>query len=555
MKNLIQRILVINALMILGLTTVWGQIPSPVMRYKLDYDFCSNEYVAKVVPTVSLTDQIINASSQFTIVLPGNEVGNITTTNSGTATWSSGNFQVLFYPMAVPPATYRFWIPLGSLLINLPANVEYELFRFRYGSGTCLPGLRLYINGTDIFDGIFDFNNYFVLNNSSDDFYLDNVSNASPSCSQFDFGDLSALWASPKTTVISPDCNNDGIPDGVGGAVWAGNVVDAEPVQRFSTSTTLANGDNIDGRNDEDGLTAPSIPLTLGYSYDFGVRLNSNLTGKQVFYGLWFDWNSDGNFENDNATGNGPAFLSGSGTASSPVDLVARILTPSVAGSAAGQVMLTSYKTRLIVSDVAVTAGMFGGTFANGEIEDYQAPAIILPVTFGNVSAEAKNCNIYLAFDYLSQQGNKEFRIEYSINGTNWNELALLPNTGNTSTRSFSFVHTTPSAGVNYYRIKQVDVDGHFSYSKTVSSVSTCQGGIKIVSYPNPVHATLTVVLPINMGKAQLRVMDAAGRMVINNTTQASFNNINTQLLASGMYFLEVVNGDKIIYTSKFVKE
>ncbi len=554
MKKLILRIFVINALMLLGLTTVWGQpTPSPIMRYKLDYDFCSNEYVAKVIPTVSLTNQIINTSSQYTIVLPGNEVGNIITTNGGTASWSTGVFQVLYYPIATPPATYRFWYPLGSLPINLPANVEYELFRFRYGSGTCLPGLRLYINGTDVFDGIFDFNNYFVLNNSSDDFYLDNVSNASPSCLQYDFGDLTSLWGSPKAGMISPDCNADGIPDNtILGAVWAGNIIDAETVQKFSSQTTLANGDNVDGLNDEDGLTVPSTPLNLGTSYTFNVRLNSNQTGKQVFYGLWFDWNNDGNFNNDNATGTGPAFYSGNGTTSSPVDLPVVVLTPSAGGNGAGQAN-PNYKIRLIASDVAVTSGMFSGTFNNGEVEDYAAPITILPVTFSNVTAEAKNCNIYLSFDYLTQQNNKEFRIEYSSTGTSWQELALLPNVGNNGSQAYSYVHSTPSAGVNYYRIKQVDFNGIASYSKIASTLSSCGG--KIVSYPNPVHASLTVVLPLNIGKSQLRITDATGKLVISTLTQSSYNNINTQMLSNGLYLLEVLNAEKIVYSTKFVKQ
>ncbi|MCY7423017.1 MAG: T9SS type A sorting domain-containing protein, partial [Chitinophagaceae bacterium] len=356
---------------------------------------------------------------------------------------------------------------------------------------------------------------------------------------------------------ISPDCDNNGIPDGTNGAVWAGNIVDAETIQKFSATTNAANGDDNDNRQDEDGLTPPAIPLNLGYSYTFNVRLNSNQTGKTVYYGLWFDWNSDGNFNNDNATGTGPAFYSGSGVATSPVDIPVLVKAPATAGSGAGQANLASYKTRLIASDVPVTSSMFGGTFANGEIEDYQAAAVILPVTFGNMSAQAKECNVYVSFDILTQLNASHFEIEYSNDrGAKWSQLAAIPASGSSNiSHSYSYIHTRPVPGINLYRIKNVDRDGKFMYSETLSANNTCSGKGGIISYPNPVHATLTVLLPINTGKVQLRITDAAGKLVQNITTQNSLNTINTHLLAGGMYILEVLNANRVVYSSKFIKE
>ena len=549
-------------------------------RFRLVYNPCGANYEVHFVAqnTFALQSGRLNvATSSVGIVLPAiapDVTLTVTPVNGGQ--WADNAQR--YAPAALPGSDIHYVTTTGApvTIASVTAGTDILLFTFIIGTnpGQCFTGVRLFRNwagtatipcsganltmqwpnfaaeGTNTPDpcsgdlGGANFNNAFqsLINNNS---YRGNLTNLGTACTAgFDFGDLTSLWGAPKATVISPDCNADGVPDGTNGAVWAGARVDTEAAQFFTSDGT---GDNSNGSNDEDGITFPTGPIAPGFTYNYNLTLNSNQTSKTVFYGMWFDWNNDGNFNND-VDGNGnPAFYSGSGVTASPVVVPVPVKTPGAPSSA--------FKVRLIVSDVAVTSSAFAATILNGEIEDYQAAATILPVAFGNITAEAKNCNVYLAFDYLSQQNNKEFRVEYSVNGTNWQELATLPNTGNLGSKSYSYVHANPVAGANYYRIKQVDVNGSFSYSKTVSTNSTCEGRIRIVSYPNPVHATLTVVLPLNLGKSQLRVMDAAGKMISNITTQNQFNTINTGMLASGLYLLEVVNGNKIVYSTKFVKE
>ncbi|MES2772771.1 MAG: T9SS type A sorting domain-containing protein [Bacteroidota bacterium] len=195
----------------------------------------------------------------------------------------------------------------------------------------------------------------------------------------------------------------------------------------------------------------------------------------------------------------------------------------------------------------------FAGNYDNGGTTCGDAS---LPVTFSELTAMEKNCNVYLSFGYLTQHNNKHFEIEHSVNGiTTWKTIALPGNQGNNGANQYRYVHSSPVTGNNYYRVKQVDTDGRFSYSKTVTVNSHCNGGGNIVSYPNPVHANLSVVLPANMGKSQVRITDANGKLVSSIVTQQSFNVVNTQQLPAGLYLLQVVNSNKVVYTTKFVKE
>jgi len=56
-----------------------------------------------------------------------------------------------------------------------------------------------------------------------------------------------------------------------------------------------ADGDDNTELDDEDGLALPAGPLLRGSSYDFTVNVRGNSTNNK-YYGLWFDWNGDGDF-------------------------------------------------------------------------------------------------------------------------------------------------------------------------------------------------------------------------------------------------------------------
>ncbi len=385
------------------------------------------------------------------------------------------------------------------------------------------------------------------------------VANPLPS----DYGDLLAT-AWPEASATVPSCaftGNEASPfDAVNNpyvVVWAGAGMSSESSTNGGGNHT-ANSDNFD-----DGLMAPDIPLNGGYTYEFTVNVRTNTTAN-AYYRLWFDWNNDGDFSND-VDGNGNAatyagMIISTGTASAPV-----LVKPPF-------VFSSNYKVRLVVSDINnTTEGSIPDFYrnsvgnapspntvismSNGEVEDYNAPAVLLPVTFGAIDAVANKCNVYLSFGYSVQLNNNRFDIEHSVNGTTWKQLSTAGNTGNAGEQQYTYLHTNPAYGNNYYRIKQVDNDGRFSYSKIIMAQSTCAGTERIIMYPNPVYSNLTIILSAISGKAALRITDATGKLIMNIPAKAYMNTIQTENLHRGMYIISVYEGGKIIYNSKFVKE
>lgn len=377
-----------------------------------------------------------------------------------------------------------------------------------------------------------------------------------------DYGDLDInTW--PVASARVPGCQMTGNApspyDAVTNpnvSVWAGAGMTAESAP--TSGNTSASTDNFD-----DGLAVPGVPLNGGYTYNFIVNVNANIDDTEVFYRIWFDWNGDGNFANDESIQVGsntmvPATYNGSGTtitAGTPVSIVVPVKPPFGASP--------SYKVRLLVSDLPIPDSYRADgpdyiiDWPNGEIEDYSAPAILLPITFGKITAEVKSCNVHLAFETLTELNNKQFEIEYSMDGNSWKTIDVLPGKGSSNAlQMYNYIHYQPASAYNYYRIKQVDKNSNYEYSSVMTVQTNCAGAGSIVCYPNPIKDDLSVILPAGLNKADIKLVNAVGQTVVaTSTLNGGTVKINTHLLLKGIYMLQVQKDGKTIYHQKLIKE
>ena len=100
---------------------------------------------------------------------------------------------------------------------------------------------------------------------------------------------------------------------------------------------------------------------------------------------------------------------------------------------------------------------------------------------------------------------------------------------------------------MNYYRIRQVDIDGKYTYSRIVS-VKNEYFEIKIS--PNPVNDRLTIESskPIE----QIEIINAVGQVV--KTFSGSKLTLDVQSLAKGSYYLKIYVKDQQVITKQFSK-
>lgn len=173
---------------------------------------------------------------------------------------------------------------------------------------------------------------------------------------------------------------------------------------------------------------------------------------------------------------------------------------------------------------------------------------VVLPLTLIDLKAKVQAGNIVLQWTTNNEVNTKEFIIEESQNGTSFKNISAVKAASTSGMNNYSFIHSNPSEGVHFYRLKMMDIDGRYTYSKVVKAVFNNKD-ISLLVYPNPATSILNVRM--NSGKkgnTMLRITDISGKEVYRKlifvNTGINTNYINVQKLPAGIYYLNMdVNG------------
>ena len=162
-----------------------------------------------------------------------------------------------------------------------------------------------------------------------------------------------------------------------------------------------------------------------------------------------------------------------------------------------------------------------------------------------------------------SEKNTNRFEVEKSIDGINWFYIGEKPAAGNSTQRlSYELYDNFPLVGNNYYRLKTIDNDGTFNYSKIVNIILTSlnsSSGI-VGAYPNPTSSNVMVVIASNtIQKASLNVYDVLGKIVMttNVNLMEGINNetLNFSALANATYLIILTDEKGYQYKYKIVKQ
>lgn len=191
--------------------------------------------------------------------------------------------------------------------------------------------------------------------------------------------------------------------------------------------------------------------------------------------------------------------------------------------------------------------------FALGQI------SIVLPVNFRNFTGYASSESSKLSWTAMTSNVNSHFEVERasSANGK-FQKIAGIPAKA-VGDANYDYTDLAPSKPESYYRIKIVEDNGNYSYSKTVKLSFS---GLSVsVDNLYPSVCTNTVNLLISSSRStqlQITVVDLAGRttstqpVVVGAGTKVY--SLDVSRLAKGQYFL-VMNGTQQVQTGKFIKQ
>lgn len=167
------------------------------------------------------------------------------------------------------------------------------------------------------------------------------------------------------------------------------------------------------------------------------------------------------------------------------------------------------------------------------------------PVTLINYNAILKgDGSVDVSWATLTEQNNDYFLVEKSADGRTYTTLSKVSATSQSiEKKNYTVTDKSPVAGLNYYRLTQVDKDGKKTLYE-IKTVTVKSINIEIRIYPNPIKGN---VINVNVKSTtantlKIQLIDIAGRILLNKVNDNTSNNISIQLEdkpKKGIYILK----------------
>ncbi|MCG6958975.1 T9SS type A sorting domain-containing protein, partial [bacterium BMS3Abin03] len=191
----------------------------------------------------------------------------------------------------------------------------------------------------------------------------------------------------------------------------------------------------------------------------------------------------------------------------------------------------------------------------------------VLPVELTTFTADINNNFIQLNWQTSTEVKNYGFEVERASIAQNlshyhidWQKIGFVLGAGNSnSPKSYTFIDKNIIPGVYLYRLKQIDTDGSYIYSKEIeiNLVNSFEFKLK-QNYPNPFNAITIIKYSIPEASiVRMKIFDILGREIITLVNENKIGGnyeirFDAKNLSSGIYYYQIRAG-KFIDTKKFV--
>ncbi|WP_210488358.1 YDG domain-containing protein [Rufibacter aurantiacus] len=169
-----------------------------------------------------------------------------------------------------------------------------------------------------------------------------------------------------------------------------------------------------------------------------------------------------------------------------------------------------------------------------------------LPVTLTSFEGkQTKNSSVYLSWTTATEKDNDYFQVERSQDGKSFAIIGKVNGNGTTNEKQeYSFTDAAAPAGTVYYRLKQVDFDGKFEYSKVIAVKADGKASAlaSLEAYPNPTPGKVYVSSTEGSGPATVTLFHSSGRAVSQRQMQLETGKPIADLTGQvpGIYYLQV---------------
>lgn len=186
----------------------------------------------------------------------------------------------------------------------------------------------------------------------------------------------------------------------------------------------------------------------------------------------------------------------------------------------------------------------------------------VLPVEWLSVEATLEGKDGILDWATFSEVNASHYRVERSLDGRDFEDLQMVPAAG-TSSSVNQYQYRDEGIALQevrkvFYRLKQVDADGKFSYSNVVElDISRYEADLQMTLFPNPSSETLNIQVDYpDQAPLRAKIISLNGQTL---GTFATGGNENHQIpvsgLADGQYIMVVSNGKQSVSKRFVVKK
>jgi len=209
--------------------------------------------------------------------------------------------------------------------------------------------------------------------------------------------------------------------------------------------------------------------------------------------------------------------------------IVYRSTTPGIWEAVAPLAFLNT-----VTADSRTTAAVTTTHFSSWTASEELQP---LPVVWKKVYAEPTQNQIVVRWETATESNTSLFEIEKMNEEKTFMQIGSQPAAGTSQqTRAYSFTDLQPRSGLNYYRLKQLDLDGQFAYSNVVSCFFE-NSELEISVFPNPTHDLLTIRSYSDSQKGNLQLIDQTGRPIdLGEWTSATSLSLREKMIPPGVY-------------------
>jgi Secretion system C-terminal sorting domain len=194
----------------------------------------------------------------------------------------------------------------------------------------------------------------------------------------------------------------------------------------------------------------------------------------------------------------------------------------------------------------------FGFNFPNG---------YVLPLDLLAFDVKARDNESFMFWKTINEVGTSHFSVEHSMDGRNFEEIGVVKtNNVKNDVNFYDFTDINPGNGMNYYRLKIIDLDGKFAYSNIRNVYFSINGmSLKVYGYPNPTTGSYYLNLQSERDEwVDISLFDITGKLILRKNI--SMGSGTEQILLTleghkqGTYILKILGSSGDMKVMKVIK-